>query len=153
MERAIIQNNTSSIERIENFVRAVCDDNHIPNFFATISVPVLKAAELAFHVNPVSQIIIIFEHCRGGVRFTIQAGSPCFEMPLSSEIPPSGSEEESLYLVKILTDQMSVLDNGCDLQMTFYLMGIDFCEAAYRVQVLKNFYAEQRRCFMELVEG
>jgi len=153
MERLIIQASKDHFSQIENFVRAICDVNYISNYYATISVPVLKAAELAFHVNPVSQIIIIFEHCRGGVRFTIQAGSPCFEMPLSSEIPSSGSEEESLYLVKILTDQMSVLDNGCDLQMTFYLMGIDFCEAAYRVQVLKNFYAEQRRCFMELVEG
>lgn len=153
MERALIQNNTSSIEQIENFVRAVCDDNHIPNYFATISVPVLKAAEYAFHHNANSPLTIFFEQCRGGIRFIVQSDYQCFEKTHSSGIPPTGSDEELLYLVNILSDELEVLDGGCGLQLTFDVLGIAPQEVAHRIHILENFYVNIRSQIVEVVES
>lgn len=45
MESFVIQSNNQGLAEIEGFLGCFCDENHIANYFATISVPVLQAVE------------------------------------------------------------------------------------------------------------
>ena len=140
MEKLVIQPDKSSLPLVENFVRAICDGNHIVNYYATISVPVLKAFETAI-LSSSSALSLIFDHCRGGIYFSIQSDVPCFFFNQTTEtVPAAGSPEESSYLIETLSDRMEVSDEGRTLQLTFEVEGIDIGEATLRVQALKLFY-------------
>ncbi len=153
MENIVIQSDINNLSSVENFVRAICDTNHIVNYYATISVPVMKAVESVIQAAPSSALSILFDHCRGGITFTVQSATPCFSPTLSAEVPPAGSAEETTYLITMLADQMEVTDEGRTLQLFFAVQGIDAEEASARIQVLEHFYERLRSHQLQLVES
>lgn len=152
MEQLVIQADIANLTLVENFVRAICDDNHIVNYYATISVPVMKAVEHAILGGSSSQLTLLFSHCHDGITFSIQADTPSFSPIAAEQVPPAGSPEEALYLISMLSDQMEVSDEGRTLQMTFDLQGIDTNEACNRVEVLEQFYASVRTLVPQAAE-
>lgn len=143
MEKLVIQSDIGNISFVENFVRAICDRNHIVNYYATISVSVIKAVENAIRSGSSSELSVLSSHCRGGITFTIQCTTPCFSSVNANNtnwVPSIGSPEESVYLISVLCDQVKVADGGCSIQMTFNVRGIDVEEAFDRVQLLEHFY-------------
>lgn len=127
------------IPLVENFVSAICDDSHLDNYLATISVSVLKAVELAAS-SPVaadtSTVSLVSDFCPGGIFFSVQTSSPCFFTIDDDTLPAEGSVEESLFLIQSLSDTVSVQDNGCSLRMEFAVRGIDVREMNRRQSLM-----------------
>ena len=115
MEKFVIQVDSTYMVNVDSFVRAICDMNHIGNYYATILVAVREAVEKAVTFEKERQqpadVELVFDYCSKGVSFRVQGAQGCF-----------------------MSDDASVL------QMSFAIRGIDYREAAKRVSVLEHFY-------------
>lgn len=144
MESIVIQSDIVNMVLAENFVDAICDERHLDNYYATISVPVLKAVENAILFgsknNSKSSVTLSCDYYRGGIVFTIQAPESCFAEIPNGDIPPAGSFQEAMFLVGMLADEVKPSDDGCSLQIKFAIQGIKPEEAAQRIAVLEKFY-------------
>lgn len=152
MEKLVIQVDKSNIPLVDNFLRAICDNNHIVNYYATISVPIMKAMEVVERISPASSLSILFDYLRGGITFTVQTDSPCF---LSVENATENSDDEfadAAFLITLLSDHTKVTDEGRTLQIFFDVRGIDASEAFARVQVLEHFYESIHTKELQTVE-
>lgn len=135
MEKLVVQSNMANIPSVGDFVGAICNDLHIDNYCATIAVAVSNSAEYAVTIagDSNSDLTVTFDYCRGGVLFTIASQQVCFD-----EVKMM---DESMLMVKMLSDQVEVADNGHALQLMFAVEGISSRESVQRQAVLEKFYA------------
>lgn len=138
MEQLIIQSNTNYQVALDNFIRAICEDNHVDNYYATISLPVTNSVEMALAQS--SQVVLIFDYCTTGVKFSVRS-SASFMSGISInqdfEADPTNS---SAFLLSMLTDEAEVLDEGRQVDLIFHIRGIDNHEAHRRALVLEKFF-------------
>lgn len=132
MEQIEIQNGTNYQMIVDNFIRNICDDNHVYNYYATISVPVLQAVDSVMSHSSNHKATLSFRHCREGLSFSLQ----CELADFSSQ---SSNNDDIFLFAEALADKVCVSDNGHSLQMIFAIRGIDATEAARRVSVLEQF--------------
>lgn len=143
MKQLDIQLNGGHFSQVEQFIGAICEDNHIENYHATISVAVLQVLNSDISCIEDCQASLTADHCSKGICLTIHSSLPCFENLLN---PFS----ESGILFSSLVDDYSVSKDGCSLEMIFYVRGISSKEAVRRVRVVDSFYSlssSKETCF------
>ena len=121
METLVIQPDKNSMKQVEEFVDAVCYNNHLDNYLATISVPVIKVVQDTLQSS---------HNSASNAQFSSS-------FPLQSSL---NSFSDSIQVVKLLVDEFEILDNGSTLRMVFFVRGIDAKEASRRKEVLSLFY-------------
>lgn len=145
METLVIQSDINNIIEVERFVYAVCDTFNINNYSAVISMSLLQAVENAIvhgNNNDSSKAVkIIFDHCKGGVFFTVTDEGRGFDY--RSKLTAEGNTEKGrgLYLMRSLSDNLSFSDNGSTVRLDFIINGIDASRALERITTLRNHYA------------
>lgn len=131
MEKLVLQSDNTDFIGVDTFIHAVCEANYINNYFATISVPVMNAIQCAVSCGLENQeITLSFDYFSKGIVFSVACQYGSFV------------SEELLFVVRMLSDDVEVADDGRTLKMFFNVRGIDAREAAQRVSVL-NHYSQQ----------
>lgn len=131
MESIVLHADNAYMVSVDNFVRAICDTNHIGNYYATILVAVKEAVDCAMASEKEAQhqgdVQLAFDYCPQGVFFKVHGVKNCF---LSGDFS----------LVRMLADGLELSDDMSTLQLSFAIRGIDYGEAAKRISVLEHFY-------------
>lgn len=131
MEKIVLHADSAYMVSVDNFVGAICDMNHIGNYYATILMALKEAVECAMAFEKAKQqpvgIELMFDYCPQGVFFRVQGSQGCFQLG-------------DFMLVRMLSDGVSLSDDASTLEISFAIRGIDYGEAAKRVSVLEHFY-------------
>lgn len=135
MKREVLEIYNNETLKIEQFVECLCRENHIHNYLGSISVALLSAVDLTE-----GKLNIIFQKDKKGVCFTIESEDKYFAL-LSEDIQ---TENNSLFLIKSLSDEISVTQEGKVLTMSFYVSGIS-PELAVKRKELINTYSSYKR--------
>ena len=145
MERIAIQSLIDNMPLVEDFLSKFCDEHHINNYFAIISVPVLQAVENAIcHGNasdPNKIVTIVADNCKGGVAFTIEDQGSGFDF--QKYVGSVMEEATGIFLMQSLSDSMEYSNGGRTLRLEFKINGIDGSDALERISCLQHFYMTQ----------
>lgn len=145
MKRIAIQLDKNTVRQAEDFVAAICYENHLDNYHATIAVPVLNAVEQMLHCQEsradVAPVSIEYGYSQNGIYFTITGHDKCFSDSVSDFIFASDSQPDTVSLARMLADEVEVLEEGKSLRMVFHVRGIDANESRRRMSILNHFYA------------
>lgn len=133
MEQILIQSNTNYRMIADNFLRAICETNHIENYYATISVPLLSVIESAMSEG--QDLVLIYDYCPLGIQFQIKSRPQLF-----SSIKSDASSELGM-LLNLLVDDSKISDSGDTLTLEFAIQGIDVSMAESRIASVKKFYS------------
>ena len=118
---------------IDAFIRGICDECHIGNYYATISVAVTKSVEVALSSKAAAssddKVQVDFAYSPYGILFTVVNSTGCFNL-----------SNESMEFPSLLADKVVVSDDKSQVQLFFSVRGIDADEASRRVSVLNQFY-------------
>lgn len=136
MKREVLETYNNEALKIEQFVECLCRENHIHNYFGSISVALLSAVDLTK-----GKLNIIFQKDKKGVCFTIVAEDKYFTL-LSEDIQ---TEDNSLFLIKNLSDEISVTQEGNVLTMSFYVSGIVPELAVQRKELISSYSSYKRK--------
>ena len=131
MEKLVLHADSAYLTSVDNFVRDICDTNHIGNYYATISVPITEAVNKAMacgdsESQPV-EVGLSCDYCPQGILFCVQGKQGCFQ-------------NDDFLLIRMLADQVELSSDSSSIRMTFAVRGIDCGEAAQRISVLQRFY-------------
>ena len=141
MQSIAIQSVIENLMQVEDFLTCFCDDSHINNYFATISVPVLQAVENAIvHGNKgdaCRQVRIEAGNCKGGVYFTIEDEGVGFDY--QKYCREDFVESQGIFLIKTLSDKIEYSEGGRKLRLEFEINGIDGVESLERIVKLQKF--------------
>lgn len=142
MEKIVIQTDKGDLLQVENFIQALCDGYHLGNYAATISVPVLKAVELALAADKTQQDVVVeSDYCATGVCFTIKSQTPCFSQDDASPLSSPAQLDESFLFFQMLADSFEVLEQGKMITFIFAVRGINPIEAENRMSVIQQFFS------------
>lgn len=139
MENTVIQIGSNSVRRVEDLVASVCYDNHLANYHAIISVPVLATIQSLFHQYPDDTLLLACNYCRKGLYFDITVSTDALPAGVNQTEHPSpilSSDVQSL--VNQLADEVEISDNT--VRLLFCLNGIGDNESERRRSVLARFY-------------
>ena len=144
IEKTVIQNDSSAIRSVEDYIAAVCYENHLDNYHATIAVPVLGVVQamIGDYSADMGSIVLQSDYCREGVFFNITSSADCFRREDQGIEASPTPLSDSLSLAGMLADEMRVLDDGRTLQLIFHLRGIAARETERRKSVLEKFYSK-----------
>ena len=80
IEKTVIQNDSSAVRSVEDYIAAVCYENHLDNYHATIAVPVLGVVQamIGDYSADMGSIVLQSDYCREGVFFNITSSADCF---------------------------------------------------------------------------
>lgn len=142
MEKIVIQNDGLALNRVEDFIAALCYENHLDNYHATISVPVMQMvqtllADLNFKQD--DSLTISSGLCRKGLFFNITCGYDLLNTGSIDTEPSPTLLSDSFSLAHLLADEVSIHDEGKTIQFLFYLRGIPMVESERRKQVIASF--------------
>jgi hypothetical protein len=142
MEKIVIQNDGLALNRVEDFIAALCYENHLDNYHATISVPVMQMvqtllADLKFKQD--DTLTISSGLCRKGLFFNITSGYDLLNTCSIDSEPSPTLFSVSFSLAHLLADEVSIHDEGKTIQFLFYLRGIPMVESERRKQVIASF--------------
>ena len=131
MKTVEIQPNKLDLQRIDDFVSAICDSCHIVNHYASISVAIVNAVRISVAAAH-SPVTLSFDYCTSGIQFSITSAKPCFSLLTDDVFPMSDPNMESMYIIHHLADEVRLTDAGHTLVLTFAVRGIGFKEAHAR---------------------
>lgn len=144
MESFVIQSNNQGLAEIEGFLGCFCDENHIANYFATISVPVLQAVENAIiHGNandPTKQVRLECGFRQGGVYFLVEDQGVGFNYAAFGDCPNANDKGQGIFLIKSLSDHYEYANGGSLLRMDFDINGIEASDSIERMAKLQHYY-------------
>ena len=142
MEKIVIQTDKGDLLRVENFIQALCDGYHLGNYAATISVPVLRAVELAMAAGKAQQEIVLeSDYCAEGVCFTVKSQTSCFNQAEASPLSSPAQFDETFLFFQMLADRFEVLEQGAAISFIFAVRGINPIEAENRMSVIQQFFS------------
>lgn len=145
MKDIVIQLNKNTVRQAEDFIAAICYENHLENYLATMTVPVLNAVEQVLGKKEMcsceESVALKCEYCQEGISFIISSADKCFFGNPADSLPTSPLSSDAVYMAQLLADEIEVLDEGKTLRMVFYVRGIDATESSRRISVLNHFYA------------
>ena len=131
MEKIVLHVDSAYMVGLDNFVRAICDTNHIGNYYATIAVPVMEAVKKAMDFEneryQAEFVEVSSDYDVHGMFFCVRGLEGCFRA-------------DDFSLIRMLADAVKVSDDSSTLRMSFAIRGIDCREAAQRISVLEQFY-------------
>ena len=131
MEKIVLHVDSAYMVALDNFVRAICDTNHIGNYYATIAVSVVEAVKKAMEFekerHQAECVEVISDYDAQGMSFCVHGSKGCFCT-------------DEFSLIRMLADAVTVSDDSSTLQVSFAIRGIDCREAAQRISVLEHFY-------------
>ncbi len=131
MEKLVLHRDGAYMVELDNFVRAICDTNHIGNYYATIEVPLAEAVKNVMDFEKRGHEVVVVEVTSEfdahGMVFSVRGAKGCFSA-------------DDFSLARLLADAVKVSDDSSTLQMSFAIRGIDCREAAQRISVLEHFY-------------
>ena len=144
IEKTVIQNDSSAVRSVEDYIAVVCYENHLDNYHATIAVPVLGVVQamIGDYSADMGSIVLQSDYCREGVFFNITSSADCFRREDQGIEASPTPLSDSLSLAGMLADEMRVLDDGRTLQLIFHLRGIAARETERRKSVLEKFYSK-----------
>lgn len=147
METIVIQSNMDNLNVVENFLWEVCNEYHISNYYATISVPVMQAVRNAVqHGNKNNQekkVTVVFDNCENGIKFVVKDEGDGFNFNDYGGFPESENQGTGIYLIKTLADKAEYSEGGRVLSMQFDINGIDQDVELERISTLDNFFVAQ----------
>lgn len=139
MENTVIQIGSNSVRRVEDLVASVCYDNHLANYHAIISVPLLATIQSLFCQNPDASLLLACSHSRKGLYFDITVSSDALPVGENySEHPSPTLSPDVMSLVHQLADGVEL--SGQTIRLLFCLNGIGYNESERRRSVLARFY-------------
>lgn len=142
MESIVIQSTKENLVQVEAFLSDICDEYHVGNYFATISVAVMHAVQNAMeHGNKFDaskKVSIICGHCMGGVYFSIEDEGEGFDYIQYGDFPIEG-RGEGIFLIKTLCDRMEYSDSGRQVRLEFAINGIESSDSLERRSLMKKF--------------
>lgn len=143
MDKIVIQKDESYIRKLEDFLASLCYDNHLDKYHAAISVPVMNIIQFAFDDSQSGSDFVTLKcgYCKEGLFFKVTASCNCFQSVLSNIHSTPALSPLPIALVQMLSDEVSVLDEGRTVQLIFHLAGIPMREMYRRMEVLESFYA------------
>lgn len=134
MEQLVIQSNTNYSMALDSFVSAICNDNHIDNYYATFLVPLQNAVDRALSSSP--SATLSFGYVQSGIVFAVDTDSTVF-----AQVEKSLDDLDDFSLMlSMLADRCEVRNDGRRLELTFAVSGIDIKEAHRRQVVMERFY-------------
>ncbi len=144
MEHIVIQSSMDSIRQVEAYISNICDEYHVGNYFATISVAVLNAVSNAIiHGNKLDinkKVRLSCGHSHGGMFFEVEDQGDGFDYDCYGDFPMEG-KGEGLFLMKSLADNVEFLNNGSLVRLEFQIDGISATDSLERRSVMDKFYA------------
>lgn len=145
MKDIVIQLNKNAVRQAEDFIAAICYENHLENYLATMTVPVINAVEQVLDRKETcsceESVGLKCEYCQEGISFIVSSTVNCFFSNPADPLPTSALSSDAVYMAQLLADEIEVLDEGNALRMVFCVRGIDATESSRRISVLNHFYA------------
>ncbi len=143
-ERFVIQSDNQGIVSAEEFVSSFCDEMHITNYLATISIAVSKAVYNAVWYGNAGdankQVVIECGSCKGGVFFSVKDEGLGFNFNDYGNFPDEEGRGDGIYMMKILSDRMMYFDGGSMVRLEFDVAGLNQAESIARCSKLSRFY-------------
>ena len=140
MEKAKIQLDNANMTQLDGFVEAVCEELHLDNYYATVSVAVTKAVEYAFAKGNPSMSLACGRYYQG-ISFSLQCTDGTFANLTTDAAQLTNSPtSEMAFLLKTLADDLQGDTNGSTLHVHFAIQGISPRECSNRIAVLEKFY-------------
>ena len=148
MKDIAIQLDSGSLRKAEDFVAAICYDNHLDNYHATIAVPVIGAVEQVMQYQdsnaPVpAPVSLLCKYCQEGISFTVTGAVSAFSEDALNDANSADALRDAVAVAHLLADKVEVLNDGCALRMFFFVQGIDSSECSRRISVIKHFYVSK----------
>lgn len=134
MQNIELHSNTDYSYVLDSFIGAICDLNHLNNYYATIEVPVFKAVECVLSNN--FKASIASGYSPEGIFFTVSGELPSFIPLMPDVIPDKDIAVETSFLVSLLADNFYISADRLSMKIIFAVRGIDSVEAASRIAVL-----------------
>lgn len=140
MEKAMIQLDSANVAMADGFVEAVCGEQHLDNYYATIAVAVTNAVQYALAKDG-GKVTLTCGHYDKGICFSFSCAEGTFDTFLAEGTTLTDSPaSEMSFLTKTLADDLLVAIDGSTLQVRFAVQGIAPRECAARIAVLEKFY-------------
>lgn len=137
MEKLVLQTHESAFERSESFISAVCSKYHLDNYYAIISVSVLKAMNYALSSRQMP-VVVSFDYCKDGISFNVSGPDNCFNNLKEASSPLPSQIDDDMILIGRLSDGVSFSDDGSSMKIAFNVRGIDSREAMRRISVFDS---------------
>ncbi len=132
MKKDTLELKNNDYLRVEEFIEGICADNHLHNYFGSISVAVSTVMNMTD-----GDVTLGFEKCIGGVCFTV-AGKEKETFAVLNQTTDS-MEKDSLFLVETLTDELDVSEDGSSVDLIFYVNGVDEELVAKRKELINAY--------------
>ena len=144
MQTITIQSDKANLAQVETLLSRFCDENNIGNYFATISVAVLQAAENAIvhgnHSDPAKNVSVSYGYCNGGVFFEVSDEGEGFDADRYVDLPDTGTVGTGIFIIRSLADHVEFSRGGRSVRMEFFIRGIESSVASARAATLQKFY-------------
>lgn len=148
MESAVIQSDTKCLSHLESLLGIICDQNHLTNYYGTISVAVLQAVENAMvHGNRCDSqksVHLSWGNTQGGFFFEVRDEGEGFDFKQYGDLPVADEPGMGIFLISTLADDIRYSDEGRCLRMDFSISGVLPADARRRASLVTNFYAPQK---------
>jgi serine/threonine-protein kinase RsbW len=137
-----------SIHEVERLIEEICDSNGLnQSYLGCISVALSEAFENALvhgnKRNPEKMIMITYEKTSSGLSFTIKDEGIGFNYQSIPEVKDDGQEKNfpgrGIFLIKTLSDNVSFVSPGNEIEIGFKISSINFETAVDRVKKLKDY--------------
>lgn len=143
-ESFVIQSDIANLPFVEERVFHFCQECHVGNYYATVSVAALQAVENAIvHGNgaeATKKVCVELGNCRGGLYVEVRDEGEGFDFGRFGSLESDG-EGNGIFVMKSLADKMSYSDGGRTVRLEFVVNGIDPADALERVAVVQSYFA------------
>ena len=144
--RNIIITGNQELNKLERFIEEICDYYNINNeYFGNILLATTEAAGilLALSEDPVKrELSVNFDRSSKGLLFTIKIeweDGVAEEDILDREIKKHNLSRD-IYIVKALTDEISISVNGKKIVLVFYISSMNYEKSLLRISKLKDYW-------------
>ncbi|MDR1724870.1 MAG: hypothetical protein LBR28_00545 [Bacteroidales bacterium] len=128
----------SNAYKIGRMIEDICDKYNLHNYFGLISTTVAYAGNIVLSaLNDDERIIFTFNQCIGGVSFSLKSERNIFEN-LDFNIDYTSQSPE--LIIKMLTNEVYIQQEGKELEMVFYVNGIEPAQLLTRQDKLKTYF-------------
>ena len=134
----------SNAYQIGRMLENVCDKYNLHNYFGLISTSIIQAAEIAFErLQSEDKLEFSFAQCVGGMSFMLSSEAKIFaDLDLSEDIVQDGEPQTPEAIIKSLTNEAYILEEGSALEMIFYVNGIEPHQLRVRQDRVKEYFLQ-----------
>ncbi|MCF0211187.1 MAG: hypothetical protein HUK18_07810 [Bacteroidales bacterium] len=123
---------STELAKAEAFVEDICSQNHLYNYFGSISIALSTAMSLVK-----GKVSISYEKCVGGVVFSISSKEEVFK---AFDFENIGEENtNALFLIDTLADRIEIKDKGRTIELIFLVNGIEPELALQRQEAVRKY--------------